>query len=157
MAGFDEVAAELESIARDLRQAGDTDLVRELNNAFRRSVQPVPGQIRAGLKPHLPDRYAEVLDADLSIGTSIRSSERNPGVSVRATTRGLGGVQRRRLKRLDDGILAHPLWGNRRKWFYQQVEPGWFSGVAQDAAPQVREALQEALDDVGRKIGSRRA
>ena len=150
--GFDEVALELESIARSLKHAGDTELLRELTSAFRRAVQPVPREIRAGLIPHLPNRYAATLDADLSVTTSVRSGERDPGVTVRATTR---GTKRRRIRRLDQGILEHPLWGNREHWYTQPVQPGWFTSVNEAAAPRVREDLQQALDDVGRKIGSK--
>jgi hypothetical protein len=155
LAGFDEVASELESIARHLRRAGEQDLAQELTAAFRRAVQPVPREIRAGLKPHLPDPYADVLNADLSLTVSVKSSEHNPGVSVRGTTRGAGGVQRRRIRRLDQGILAHPLWGNREHWFNQPVEPGWFTGVAETAKPRVRRELEQALDIVNRKIASK--
>lgn len=151
MADLWEVADELESIGRHLRRAGEIDLERELVAAFRRAVRPVPGQIRRELKPHLPDRYAADLDADVSIGVSVRTADKNPGVSIYAKARGKG----RKLRRLDAGLLTHPLYGDREHWFTQSVVPEWFTGPAKDAAPRVRDELQRALDDIGLKIASK--
>ena len=116
---------------------------------MHRSVDPVPGRIRDGLKPKLPDRYAEVLDADLDIKVTVRNSGGDAVARVTATTRGAAG--RRRLRRLDRGTLEHPLWGDRSRWFMQEVAPGWFTGPPEDAAPRVRAALEQALRDVAAK------
>jgi hypothetical protein len=148
VAGLDDAARRLETLAARLREAGDTGLLRELTGAFRRSTDPVPQEIRAGLVPKLPNPYAAVLDEDLTIRASVRTT-RNPGVSLVGTTR---SGQRRRIRRLDRGILAHPLWGNRRHWYDQPVEPGWFTGPAQAAAPRVRAELEQALHDVADEI-----
>ena len=154
MSGLDDAASELESIARHLRRAGETDLVRELTAAMRRAVGPVQDQIRAGLRPHLPDRYAATLDADLRIGVNVRTNERNPGVSVTAQPRGGGG---RKLRRLDAGLLSHPVYGDREVWRTQRVEPGWFTGPAEAAAPKVRAELERALEDVAAKAAGKGA
>lgn len=158
MASLDVAASELESIARHLRRAGETDLVRELTRAMRDAVDPVRDEIRAGLKPKLPDRYAEALDADLRLGISVRTNERNPGVSITGTPLG----KARKLRNLDEGRLTHPLWGDREYWRTQTgtadgVTPGWFSGPAAAAAPRVRAAIERALDDVAERATSRGA
>jgi len=152
MAGLAEAASELESIARHLRLAGDGDLVRELTAAMRRAAGPVRDQIRAGLRPHLPDRYAETLDAGIRIGVNVRTGERNPGVSITAQATGGKG---RKLRRLDAGLLTHPVYGNREVWRTQHVEPGWFTGPAEDAAPDVRAELERALEDTAAKAASK--
>jgi hypothetical protein len=154
MAGLVEAASELESIARHLRRAGDGDLVRELTAAMRRAAGPVQDQIRAGLRPHLPDRYAETLDAGVRLGVSVRTNERNPGVSVTAQARGGKG---RKLRRLDAGLLTHPVYGNREHWKTQHVEPGWFTGPAEAGGPQVRTEIVQALEDVAARAASKGA
>jgi hypothetical protein len=154
MAGLAEAASELESIARHLRRAGETELVRELTAAMRRAAGPVQDQIRAGLRPHLPDRYAETLDAGIRLGVNVRTGERNPGVSVTAQATGGKG---RKLRRLDAGLLTHPLYGDREHWFTQHVTPGWFTGPARDAAPQVRAELERALEDTAARAASKGA
>lgn len=151
-----DMASELEAAAVRLRNAGSDDLVRELTAAMRRAVQPVPGKIEAGLKPHLPDPYAETLGADLDIRTIARagSVSTDAVVSVYATTR---SGKARKLKPLDAGGLHHPLFGRRGKgeWFRQVVEPGWFTGPAGDAAPQVLAELEKARDDISAKAEGR--
>ena len=154
MAGLSDAASELESIARHLRRAGDADLVRELTRAMRAAVVPVQDDIRAGLRPHLPDRYAAVLDAGVRLGVNVRTNERNPGVSVTAqATAGKG----RKLRRLDAGLLTHPVYGNREAWRTQHVEPGWFTGPAEAATPRVRAGLERALEDTAAKAASKGA
>ena len=151
MPGLDDAASELESIARHLRRAGETELVRELTAAMRRAAGPVPDQIRAGLKPHLPDPYATALDTGVRLGVSVRTSDRDPGVSVTGQATGKG----RKLRRLDAGLLTHPLWGNREHWYTQLVGPGWFTGPARDATPQVRREIERALEDTAAAAASK--
>ena len=149
MAGLAGAAAELEALAFRLRRAGDTDLLRELTAAMRRGAESAEGPVRADLKPRLPDRYAATLDADLRIGTNVRTSDRDPGV----TLTGKSG-QGRKLRNLDAGRLTHPVYGNREVWRSQEepsVQPGWFTGPAADAAPRIRRELEQALEDVAAK------
>ena len=158
-----DMASELEAVAFRLRRAGAEDLARELTAGMRRGVQPVPARIRAGLKPKLPDRYAEVLDADTDIKVAVRNSGADATASVIATN---ASLRKRKLNRLDHGILWHPLFGRfprgdpRNRWFMQElpsVEPGWFTAPAEDAAPEVRAALEQALRDVTAKATSKGA
>ena len=135
-------------LAFRLRRAGDATLARELAAAMRRGVEPVPGKIREGLRPRLPDRYAETLDADLDIRTVTRNSGSDAVVSVYAQTR---SGKRRKLRRLDSGTLEHPLWGDRDHWYRQGTAPGWFTGPAESEAPRVRAELERALRDVAAK------
>jgi len=158
-----DMASELEAVAFRLRRAGEEDLARELTAGMRRGVEPVPDKIRAGLKPHLPDRYAALLDEDTSITVVVRNSGADATASVRATN---ASLRKRKLNRLDAGILWHPLFGRfprgdpRNRWFGQgepSVQPGWFTGPAEDAAPEVRAELEQALRDVTAKATSKGA
>ena len=149
-----DMASELEAAAVRLRRAGQDDLARELAAAMRRGVAPVPDLIRGGLKPHLPDRYAGTLAADLDIRTTTRagSATTDAVVSVYAQSR----TGSRKLKRLDAGLLTHPLFGNREHWYTQEgaaqgVEPGWFTEPCEAEEARVRAELERALEDVGGK------
>ena len=147
MAGMADAASELEALAFRLRRAGDTELLREVTKAMRDAVVPVEGEIRAGLDPHLPKRYAEELDADVRIGTNVRTGERDPGVAIT----GAPLLKTRKLRYLDAGELTHPLFGDREKWYTQKlpsVVPGWFTGPAEAAGPRVRDGIERALADV---------
>ena len=149
MAGLADAAAELEALAWRLRRAGDGELLREVTRAMRDAVVPVQDEIRAGLRPHLPNAYAAVLNADLRLGVNVRTGERDPGVAVTGQAAG----KTRRLRSLDGGELHHPLWGDREHWYRQEVTPGWFTGPAEAGGPRVREAIEQALADVaGRAV-----
>lgn len=146
MAGnADYLATELEHVARHLALAGDTGLRKELQDAVTRATRTVPEAIRGGLDAHLPNRYAGDLSADLRITVSKRYGQRDPGITVTATTR---GAKRRKLRRLNRGILEHPLWGNRDHWYAQAVTPGWFTGPAEQAGERARAEIEMAMDRV---------
>jgi hypothetical protein len=148
MPGTDELAFALSAVAARLREIGDGGLARELQKAIGDAVAPVGGEIRRGLRPHLPDRYADVLDADLKISRSSSLSGDEARVTVLASP---GGTRKRKLAQSDAGILLHPLYGDRKRWFAQPVTPGWFSGPVEDAGPQVRQAVEAALDAIVEK------
>lgn len=146
MAG--DFAAELESVARELRRQADGELFRELTAAMRRGAESAKEQVRAGLDPRHPKRYfAETLPPDLDLRVSVSTTGREPGVSLVARA-GRGTAGRRALRRLDRGVLAHPLAGDREQWFRQDVEPGFFTGPARAAEPEVTRNLEDALSRV---------
>lgn len=154
MAGLDGLAVQLRDLSVRLQELGDRGLEQELARAIGDAVDPLKDRIRAQLKPDLPDRYAEELDADLAITqrTSGSADSSIARVTILARTR---SGKRRRLHRLDDGVLAHPLWGNRRHWRNQEVTAGFFTRTAEDSAPEIRDAIEAALRDVAGKAAGR--
>jgi hypothetical protein len=121
---------------------------------MRDAVDPVQNEIRAGLAPDLPNRYAATLDADLRLGVNVRTNERDPGVALTGQSRS----GNRKLRRLDAGLLTHPVFGNRERWETQElpsVRPGFFSGPAEAAGPRVRAEIERALEDVADKATRR--
>ena len=150
MSGLVDAAAELEALAFRLRRAGDGELLREVTRAMRDAVVPVQNEIRAGLAPLLPNRYAATLNADLRLGVNVRTNDRDPGVAVTGQAR----TKARKLRNLDEGRLTHPVFGNREEWRTQEepsVQPGFFSGPAEAAGPRVRAAIEQALADIADK------
>lgn len=150
MAGRADAATELEALAFRLRRAGDGELLREVTKAMRDAVVPVQAEIRANLIPKLPNQYADTLDADLRLGTNVRTNERDPGVAITGTARS----KARKLRDLDAGRLTHPVYGNREHWATQEepsVQPECFTGPAEAAGPRVRQAIERALTDVADK------
>lgn len=146
MGGADHLAAELEFTARQLKQAAEAGLRRELQKAITDATRDIPAKVRAELKPRLPDRYvAEDLGPDLRITVSRRYGSKDPGVTVRAATT---GGKRRMLWALDRGVIRHPLFGDRQRWYGQAVTRGFFSDPVRAAGVKAREQIQAALDRV---------
>ena len=145
-------AEEFATLAKNLILVGEVELKKELYDAIDAATRPVEDNMRRGLPDYMPDRYAETLNGDLRITTSKRTGP-DPGVRVQAA----GRARRRRVRRLNAGVLAHPLFGNRRYWYNQVdgVRAGFFDAPAEAAMPQVREAVSAALERAAEKAVGR--
>ena len=146
-------AAEFAELAKNLRLVADEELSRELSRSISEATQPLPGKIRSGLGGFMPNRYAGVLSGDLSLRTSQRSTGSDPGVKIVATGR---SGKRRRMRRLNDGTLAHPLFGHRKHWYNQPAkQAGWFDKPIEEDAPEIRDAILAAMARVAEKAFGR--
>jgi hypothetical protein len=154
VAGLQVGAAEFAALSRRLKDAGETELRRELYKAISDAARPLGREIRspAHLHPYMPDHYVDTaLAADLTVTVSKRTG-RDPGVSVRAK----GKVKARHVKRLEAGILMHPVFGDSKKprktwrWVTQTkaMRPGFFSDPAEKSAPGIRDAILAAMHDI---------
>ena len=151
MAGPADGAAEFGALARRLKEAGETGLRRDLYKAISDAARPLAREIGqdSHLRPYMPNRYAATLASDMSVTVS-KLTGRDPGVKIRAK----GRVKDRKVKQLNDGILVHPLFGDRDRWFLQlrRMKAGFFDDPARRAAPEVRRAILGAVRDTARKI-----
>jgi hypothetical protein len=143
-------AEEFGVLARRLKVAGDKELRKELYRGIARAVKPLTLSVRASIGQYVPARYAAQLSTSLRVGTS-KQSGRDPGVRLRATAKTPRGKPRN-LTKLNQGVLRHPLYGNRRHWYNQPVRPGFWDTELQQGAPKVRTELVEAIQTVARKI-----
>jgi hypothetical protein len=154
MAGVDNLAFQLQAVSARLKELGETGLARELSRGIGKAVKPLPDRIRSGLTSYLPHRYAATMSPDTKIARSTVQTHDGTQVVIYATN---DTTRKRKLQRLDGGVLWHPLFGRfprrdpRNRWFEQEVRPGWFTKPVQDAVPEVRQAITEALDEVVRK------
>lgn len=153
-----EGGADLSRLAARLRAAGTEGqgLRRALTAAITEAARPLAEEIAdpAHLAAYMPGRYAGVLGADLSVKT-VKSFSGDPKVSIRAQAR----AHRRKVKLLDQGLINHPKWprGPRGTWDWENgqtagMRAGFFSDVAKDHAPEIRERVMEALTETARKI-----
>ena len=151
MPGVDALADELARFAAACRAAGERELLKEVRNGIKKAADGIPAEIRAGLRPHLPDRYADVLNADLKITVSVRTGQ-DAGVTIQATAPTPYSRRGRAVNAINAGNLRHPVYaqGPRRSWHWkdQDVRPGWFTDPNQAAQPRVRQEIAAALDRV---------
>ena len=154
MADLAAGAEQFAALARRLKAAGEVELRRELYAAISDAAQPVARRVSAFayLAPYMPDRYAGVLSEDMKVSVS-RITGRNPAVRLVAQ----GRRKNRKLTRVNDGFLAHPLFGNREHWFTQGapsggMRPGFFTDEAQAAAPGIRDKILEAMRVTALKV-----
>lgn len=148
MADLDQAVLAFRLLGDRLRREAADDLRRELNKAIRDAASPAVASVRNGLPVYLPNRYAAVLDSDMQINIS----QTQTGVRIRAPERGSRTVERRRLLRLNRGVLGHPLFGDRAHWYSQAVRPGFFDEPLQRSAPEVREKIVDAMHTVAGQL-----
>jgi len=145
-------AAEFAALSRRLKDAGEDGLRRELYKAIRRAAEPITREIKddAHLHSYMPGRYADVLAEDIAVSTFQRGSIRSPGVTITAR----GRLKKRKVVRLNEGFLTHPLFGDRERWFTQTdgMKPGFFNDPCDHSGPQVRDAVLAAMHDVASKV-----
>lgn len=149
---------QLFTLAQRLREAGPEGqgLKRALMKQITEAAKPLVRKIsdEEHLKPYMPDRYAAILAADLSVGT-VKNFGTDPGVSIR----GNGRERRRKVRYLNEGTINHPVYaqGDRKTWRWKNrqtggMRPGFFSDACREETPQIREKVLEALTETGRKI-----
>lgn len=144
---------DLLALSARLKQMG-TDgqgLRRELLKGINEAARPLTEEIRAfaHLAPYMPNRYAAVLAADIEV-TAVKSISSEPSVRIRAR----GRAHRRKVIRLNDGIITHPVFGDRQRWVDQTrgMRPGFFTDPADRAGPAVRDRVLAAMAETARKI-----
>lgn len=153
-------SADLHRIAARLREAGKDGqgLRKELMKALTDAAEPLARKISdvEHLRPYLPDRYAAVLAADLSVRVAGRFGA-DPRIEVRAKARD----HKRKIALLDDGFINHPVYaqGPRRGWNWQNrqtggMRPGFFADACRDARPDVRAKVMQALAETAKQITS---
>lgn len=146
----------LRVLSAQLRAAGTEGqgLRRELYKAVNAAARPLAKEIGspANLRPYMPDPYADLLATDITVGAT-KSTGKNPGVAIRAK----GRRHARKLKRLnDDGILSHPVFGDRKRWVDQtsHVKPGFFTDPCEKAAPDIRDQVSGAMAEISKRLTS---
>lgn len=148
MSGADDYAA----LSRRLKEAGETGLARSLRKALKDAAAPITSEIKdpEHLKAYMPKRYAAVLATDIRVTTTQRGSIRSPGVRIEAS----GRQHKRKVARVNRGVLGHPLFGDREHWFHQMrgVRAGFFDDPAQKSGPQVRDKILKAMRETAAKI-----
>jgi hypothetical protein len=128
--------------------------MKQINEAAKPLAKEISDP--AHLKPYMPDRYAEVLAADLRV-SATKSFSRNPGVSIRARAR----ARKRKVAVLDAGLINHPVFarGERSTWTWENgqtggMKPGFFTDPCERATPQIRSRVLQAMTETAGKITS---
>jgi hypothetical protein len=140
-------AGEFERIARDLKSV---DVRREIQDALDRAGDQLIADARESAASTLPSRgglAARVAGASFEARVRAATST----VTARITAKDSPG-RSVDLKALDDGVVRHPVYGNRTAWATQSVSRGWFSKPVRKGLRKVRDELVTAVDTVTRNI-----
>ncbi len=125
----------------------DPVLRRHLTKRLKAATAPLRREIEASALETLPKAGGLNVLAAKSL-TSTRVVLQGKRTGVRLTTRNPHSI-----RQLDRGRVRHPLYGNRKFWYTQTVEPGWWSKPVEESKPEATVAVRAALDEMLKELG----
>ncbi len=136
-------------LSKALKNAGRTDLRRDLNKRLRDAGKPLIAKTReAARSGRLPDSGGLAALVAKEPQRVVVSTGRDPGVKIVVGRKGGGARAANR------GEVRHPVFGRSGSFVTQQIEgAGWFDATLADAAPTVLPFLEKALNDVVDRVG----
>ncbi|MGW6257620.1 hypothetical protein [Streptomyces sp. NPDC055085] len=144
---------EFAALAAALRDIDET-AVERFREAMREEAQPILTAVRqAALSLPAHGVKHSGLRARVAAGTDVRVSFAGRP-SLRFTT-SMDDPQEAELPRgLDNGPAGwrHPVYGNRNAWV-QQHGSSWFRDTIADRGGDIQDRLEEALEDMARRVG----
>lgn len=146
MAGDFEIRGveQLAALSKRLKEVGDKGLTREFSRSVSSALKPLVQELRASARATLP-RSGGLAER---VAKSQIRTQRRASSGVRVVARNPYGI-----KQMDEGVVRHPVFGNRSNWATQSVRAGWWTRPTEQVGPDVRKALQEALDAMAKKVG----
>lgn len=139
---------DLARLSRELKEARERGLRRELYRGLNRAAKPPQAAARRLAMARLPRRggyAARVAGARMSVKTK---GGRDP--AIRLTAR--AGRQQVDLEAADAGLIRHPVFDRRTDWVLQRVDAGWWTDAINETAPQARREIEAALDNVADQL-----
>ena len=148
-------------------EANGKDLRRDVLRGMRAAAQPAAVAVKAAIMSmpskgvHTGDGGSRSLRASIAAGIKVHvklsGKAKHIGVTIAAHSRGMPRKFRRAPKYLNrKRPWRHPVFGNRDVWVSQvSRRPGWFDDTLKAYRPVVLRAVDEALDNVARRISAK--
>lgn len=135
-------------LSEQIEHAGDGEILDRTWRAIERVNFDVGAMLRASAVATLPKRGG--LGPAIAAGMSVNVRHVKFGdwlhVEVEAS-------HQYDLEGLDNGLIIHPLFGNRRHWYVERCTRHWFTRVADEKALAVKDAVSRELDDFAGQVG----
>ncbi len=146
--GADDIAR----VAAECRRLGNgREIPNQMAREIRSAVPPIRAGVRANAATYLPKRggFASIATRT-NVRASVRRGARTAGVRIIATRKG-------RLRKADTaavnrGVLRHPLWGNRERWYTTKVKAGFVTDAVAAGADEFRDACVRSVDKAVRAV-----
>lgn len=145
MADFEIRGVEqLAELSAKLKAIGDKELSREFSKSVSAAMKPLVQELRRSAASTLPSSGGLAA----KVAKSQIRTQRRASSGIRVVGKNAYGI-----KEMDEGRVRHPVFGNRSAWAVQSVRPGWWTKPTEQVGPDVRRALQEAMEAIARKVG----
>lgn len=171
-------ADEFRDLAKRLRSAGRGDLRKELRKRIKNAGEPVLSDVKSAVTSlnvkgtggggvsarrrfnierastvrakKAAERRGAGLRQSVARATKLEQTARGVRFVVRSNQ--LPADQKNMPRHLDsEKGWRHPVFGNRDKWVHQQAGP-WFGKTIKRKAPQFRNAVLDAMEQIRREI-----
>lgn len=119
------------------------DIPKELSGAAERVTRRLPVKLKGSALSTLPHRGG--LNRNVAFNARFRIQRVPNGSRVVAQ-------HEYDLEALDRGRTTHPLFGDKRHWYRESVDAGWWSKVITGLEPQARREMEQALENIKREI-----
>ncbi|WP_425832563.1 hypothetical protein [Streptomyces fractus] len=163
-------------LQRRLRSAGNENIRSSMQRRIRRAAEPLKDDLqdkirgldirsdgrkrnRDGAIPHGgPSPTTRPLRATIAnaIRISVRTSAGGAGARVWIDRGRLPADMKNMPKVLNEGPppgrIRHPVFGNRRRWASQYVQPYWWDNTVRSHTPRIEREVGRVLDDVRRRL-----
>lgn len=144
--------ADLHTLRQRMAAVGQRGLGPQMSRALNRTVAPLTRDIRAEAVRSMPSGYGPTLSRSMRFRQQARGSGTRATVTVRVWAQGRS--QRRYVPDANAGRIRHPRWGDRTRWYTQQVQPGFVDRPFAAAGPHAARQMQDVIDHVARQIGA---
>jgi hypothetical protein len=157
MISLDQLALERVEAAITYEQDAK-ELKRDFGTQLRQAVEPAIPEIRSGLmsmggaisvEPGLRTSVSSALK------TAVRYSGPAPGVRVSIGRKGMPRGFTDAARRINQGAWLHPLWGREGTAIMQIGVDDFFDRPLKDHAPEYREGIQRAIEQMAERIAAR--
>jgi hypothetical protein len=142
----DRGAEELRELGRALKTLGDREFRKTTLRAIKAPAKRLGEEAKANAPAVLPNSggLGDYI-ASTRVSVQARLSGENAQVRIRGVRRKDGGMVD--LDRIDRGRLRHPLFGNRKHWYTQDVPAGWWTDAMLRRADEVRREVMDVVHD----------
>ncbi len=120
---------------------------KKLRLAFNRRIR----EIMVPLKEEVKSSAEELLPKAGGFAADIAASRFSTSVTSYTVVFKMRDVYD--LKKVDEGRLRHPVFGNRSVWVTQSIRSGFWSNPVEKAKVEIAAAVIEAMNEVIKELG----
>jgi hypothetical protein len=139
-------AEQLVALAKRLKTA-TKELRSDLYRGINRAAKPLKNNVKKSARERLPKKGG--LNRHIA-GTKIATKRRVTGKYAGVRLVGTSGYD---IGSINRGRVRHLTFG-REPWVNQVVQKGFWSDPLAAGAPDVRDEVQEVMDDIAKKLGA---
>ena len=133
------------------REANGRSIVNDMAEEIRRAGPAIRAEVRAHMLATLPKRGGlNLWAARAPVRINVRRGLNSAGVTVTVGRNSQTG--RADFKGLDAGMVRHPFYGNRKRWYANGVTPG---SISEGITEEGRQVLEQAVLDAAERAAIR--